>query len=410
MLSGAERLSRGGSTTIPIQDWTAELPFPVRNMLRRWRGLVGVMIGVGIALGVTMTVLGVARASVAYYTVEFRHSGADLYVVTQGGKLIPELPSDTPGTIKHARNTLSQIRALPDVQGALGVMTWSLLRDREGPKRSDQPAELIVSLGVEGDPAQIPNSLTMTEGRWMRRTDEIVLGPRLSRDKSLHVGDSLRLGGREFSIVGIGKLRGLGVGFAADSIAYLDYRVLRERGEIGDVMNLIAVDARDSAAARERIQEMESLSVFDPAQLIAQAEQVNTSTMVMSWILILLTLAIAGLFITTMLSHAVSERRIEFATLRAIGIPSRTILMTVGAEAVLVNAVGATIGTAISLLLGAWINAWGNSAYGIESLYIADAWLLGLMFALAIGLGAVSGLLPARQAIRVDPVEVLREA
>ena len=41
------------------------------------------MIGVGIALGVTMTLVAVANASIAYYTLDFRRSGADLYVVTR---------------------------------------------------------------------------------------------------------------------------------------------------------------------------------------------------------------------------------------------------------------------------------------------------------------------------------------
>ena len=36
--------------------------------------------------------------------------------------------------------------------------------------------------------------------------------------------------------------------------------------------------------------------------------------------------------------------------------------------------------------------------------------LFGLVFALALGLGLVAGLVPARQATGVDPVEVLREA
>ena len=64
-------------------SWLAGLPYPIRNTLRRWRSLVGMMIGVGIALGVTMTLVAVANASIAYYTLDFRRSGADLYVVTR---------------------------------------------------------------------------------------------------------------------------------------------------------------------------------------------------------------------------------------------------------------------------------------------------------------------------------------
>jgi putative ABC transport system permease protein len=99
----------------------------------------------------------------------------------------------------------------------------------------------------------------------------------------------------------------------------------------------------------------------------------------------------------------------EFATLRAIGMPSRTILAAVASEAVLVSGAAFFVGIAISLTFGWGINATVARQYGIESLYSADASLFGLVFVMALGLGLVAGLLPARQATRVDPVEVLRE-
>ena len=56
------------------------------------------------------------------------------------------------------------------------------------------------------------------------------------------------------------------------------------------------------------------------------------------------------------------------------------------------------------------IDAYLAPMYGIESLYAADAQLFASVLLLALGLGLISGLEPARQATRVDPVEVLREA
>ena len=50
------------------------------------------------------------------------------------------------------------------------------------------------------------------------------------------------------------------------------------------------------------------------------------------------------------------------------------------------------------------------AAYSLESLYSPSPGLFVLVAVLALVLGLVSGLFPARQATRVDPVEVLREA
>jgi len=48
--------------------------------------------------------------------------------------------------------------------------------------------------------------------------------------------------------------------------------------------------------------------------------------------------------------------------------------------------------------------------YGFETLYVTDLNLFLVVIGLSLGLGLLSGLLPARQATSVDPVEILREA
>lgn len=70
------------------------------------------MLGVGIALGIGMTILGITAAEVDLFSADYRESGADLYVVTQGGKIVAMLPGDSPGSIKQATGVLSQIRGV----------------------------------------------------------------------------------------------------------------------------------------------------------------------------------------------------------------------------------------------------------------------------------------------------------
>jgi putative ABC transport system permease protein len=261
---------------------------------------------------------------------------------------------------------------------------------------------------VDGDPLKIPNMLDIKEGRWLRRSDEVVIGPRLSRNKALRIGDAVRLGRRHFTVVGIGQLRGFG--FASDSVAYLDLFALRQQAELGDLVNIIAVDTDRPQETRERILELGALSVTSPTELVDQAREVFAADMVGHWIVNLFTLAIAALFVNNMLARSVSERRLEFATLRAIGVPDRTILLTVALDAMVIAVVATALGIGLATVLGAWFNSYLAESVGIETLYAADAALYLQVFALALGLGLVAGLFPARQATRVDPVEVLRQA
>ena len=388
--------------------WLSRLPYPLRNVLARWRGLIGMFVGVGIALGVGMAMLAVSNAGVDLFTADFLVSDADLYLVTEGGNPIPILPGDTPGTIESAGFTLASIRVLPAVRSAVGMLTWPLEREHPRARLRDRPTELFLVAGVDGDPTRIPDMLDLKAGRWLRRADEVVLGPTLAREKVLGIGNTLRLNGRDFTVVGIGKLRGFG--FGMDAVAYMDARSLHQRVAVGDVVQMIAVDADDVAQARGLIESMGSLAVFDAGQLVARAEEANESAILIRWVFSGLTLAIAALFVSNMLSRSVATRRMEFATLRAIGIPSRTILATVALEALLISAVSALIGIALSSAIGELINRQLAPLYGLDRLYSADAGLFATIVALALGLGLVAGLMPARQATRVDPVDVLREA
>ncbi len=388
--------------------WSERLPYPMRDTLRRWRELIGMVLGVGIALGIGMTFLGVSQAETDVFTADYRKSGADLYVTTQGGKLIAFLPGDTPGVIKQARHALAQIRAMPGVNAAIGYTSWSMERDQGGPRRRDEPTELVLTVGVDGDPTTIPDTAIIDRGRWPRRTDEVMIGAKVAKDKKLDVGDSIRLNDREFQITGVGKLRG--AGYHADAVVYMDWQALRQRADSGDNVNFIVVDTARPAETASRVQQLDAYTVRTPSDLVREANELASTGTALRFVLIGLTLMIAGLFVSNMLSHSVSERRMEFATLRAIGVPSTHILATIAAQAATISVVAWLVGLVVSFVLGSFINGIVAPQYGLESLYTADAQLFGMIFALALILGILSGLFPAHRATQIDPVIVLREA
>ena len=366
------------------------------------------IVGVGIALSIGMTLLAVISAEMDVLTGDYARSGFGVYAATQGGKIVAILPGDTPGTIQNARAVLAQVRAWPEVQSAIGAMTWTMTREDEGPRRRGEPADLLSVIGLNGDPTAVPGLLDLDAGRWVRGGNELVLGRMLARTRSLHIGDTLRLNGTTFTVVGIGSLHGFS-SFGQSAVAYMDYASLVQRAQLGNVVNVVAIQTAQPVVVRQRLDDLGGLSSWTPAQLAAQAQQANASGFAIDWVLILLTLGIAGLFVNTMLSHSVTERRAEFAVLRAIGFPTRWIVLTVALEAVMITVAAGVVAVAISLAMGAAINGLVASNYGLESLYRADAPLFLVIFLMAAGLGIVSGVVPARRAARVDPVEVLRE-
>jgi ABC-type antimicrobial peptide transport system permease subunit len=408
MSSHAEAVNLVTPICAPAIGWAARLPYPIRNAVGRWRTLLSMMLGVGIALSIGMTILAVISAEMDLLTGDYERSGVGLYVATQGGKIVAELAGDTPGSIQRASTVIAAVRSWPEVRSAIGALTWTMQRAPEGPRTRGQLTELISIIGINGDPTSVPGMLGLDAGRWLRGGNELVIGRTLARDKGIKVGDQLRLDGSTFFVVGVGHLRGFS-SFGQNSVAYMDYRTLQQHAQLADVLNVIAIQTDNPAQVAGRVDDLGGLSSWTPTELVARAQAASASGITIDWILILLTLGVAGLFVNTMLTHSVVERRAEFAVLRAIGFPSGWIVSTVALESLMITVAAGLIAVGISFVFGLLINATLAAQYGLDSLFRADPPLFMLIFGLAATLGVVSGVLPARKAASVDPVEVLRE-
>lgn len=394
------------------REWPRLLafPFPIRNAVRRWRGMVGMIIGVGLALGMVLTMMGILGTAMDAIMGDFAQSGANVYVIVNGGKLVQLKTADSPGTMDQASAVLSKINGMPGVTAAIGVLSSPMRQEKEGPQARYLPAEFVPAMAVDGDPTQFSNMVVMKEGRWLRRGNEIVLGPTLANVKSLKVGDSLRMNGQQYEIVGIGKLRGFGG--SGESVAYMDARALRQRGAIGDQANYIAVQTTAPAAVTGFITDFPALRAVEAHALYKEIRSSPDFSSASStyWLIDMIILFIAGMFVNNMLGRSVAERRMEFGTMRAIGVPGRSILLSVAAEALFIIVMAYWVGFGVSLILGTAVNGLLSPAYGLPPMFGVDPTSYTVIFFVAILMGLIAGFFPARGATKVDPLEVLREA
>src|SRR4051794_22199231 len=378
MSAQAEAVNLVTPSCVPAIGWAARIPYPIRNAVGRWRTLLSMMLGVGIALSIGMTILAVISAEMDLLTGDYERSGVGVYVATQGGKIVAELAGDTPGSIQRASTVVVAVRSWPEVRSAIGAVTWTMQREPEGPRTRGQLTELVSVIGIDGDPTSVPGMLVLDAGRWLRGGNEIVIGRALARDRRIKIGDQLRLDGSTFFVVGIGRLRGFS-SFGQNSVAYMDFRTLQQHAQLADVLNVIAIQPDQPARGSQRVDDLGGLSSWTPAELVAQAQAASANGITIDWILILLTLGVAGLFVNTMLTHSVLERRAEFAVLRAIGFPSRWIVLTVALESLSITVAAGVIAVAISMVFGWAINVTVAAQYGLESLFRVDSSLLLLI-------------------------------
>ena len=121
----------------------------------------------------------------------------------------------------------------------------------------------------------------------------------------------------------------------------------------------------------------------------------------------LLSLLVGGINIMNIMLVTVTERTREIGVRRAIGASPRTIQIQFLLEASLISLTGGVVG-----VLGGMGLCWLTSiiltkALGGWNLHI-ELWSIGLGLGLSLATGILFGLLPARRAAQLDPVEALR--
>lgn len=226
------------------------------------------------------------------------------------------------------------------------------------------------------------------------------------------LGKFIRVGGERYRIIGILSPKGQMLGFDLDDIVYID----AERAlSLFNRPGLMEIDLTYSAAfnseqisaiVREHLIDRHNNEDFS---LMTQDQMMST----LGRILDILKMSVAGLGtisllvgsigILTIMVTAVHERRTEIGLIRALGGSSRTISLIFLSESILLSVFGGLIGLFVALaILGTLRFFLPSFPVQLSPVYL----LLAVIIALVTGL--LSGLLPARQAAALNPIEALQ--
>jgi putative ABC transport system permease protein len=196
---------------------------------------------------------------------------------------------------------------------------------------------------------------------------------------------------------------------------YFHWKYLNENKTFRpDMVHWFVVKAADAAQSERIAHAIDAISANSDHETRAQTEQAFQASFIkqLANIGLIVTSIMGAVFFTLLLltgntmMQAVRERTSELAVLKTLGFSSRSVLLMVLAEGVLMLLIGGVIGMALVAVLVSGMAASTGGMMPIHGIG-AGTWERGI--ALMVLIGLVVGALPALRAMRLDIVDALRE-
>jgi MacB-like periplasmic core domain/FtsX-like permease family len=322
------------------------------------------------------------------------------------------------------RRTIEAIRRVPGVALVQAQVMMPFNPGTSALFSVNQELVLGVDLDVPSPNRNYP-TLPLAHGRDLAPQDRgrAVVGAELAAGQTLRPGSRLRIGARDFEVVGIldrlltapDRFAIVPIENARELWLALDPTVnalFRVGGGLApeDLNTGAAVGWTDGvdpdALAAHIRREIPGVNVTAPGEV---ARQLSASTAFFRWLMLGIAgigLLIGGLSLSNTVAAATFERIRDFGIKQALGATDLQLLREVLRESLAVSLGGGVLGTAIALLVGAAFNA--RAAQAGQQLFLFSGRLVGFALGFAVALGAIAGTYATMRILRVPPAEAIR--
>ncbi|MFH1175466.1 MAG: ABC transporter permease [bacterium] len=278
---------------------------------------------------------------------------------------------------------------------------------------------------IDVDNMEIEQGRMYTENEERSMARVAVLGSDIKEKlfgKEDPIGQSIKIKGKQFKVVGTLKSRGGMAFFNFDEMLYIPLKTLQKQISGVDYVSFISVKAKSGVDLDRATSEIADIlrirhSIDDPQKddfsVTTMEEAMESVGTILDAVEILLlgiaaiSLLVGGVGIMNVMYVNVKERTFEIGLRKALGASPRSILAQFLWEALLVSLLGAVLGIAGAAVLSAGIAKFAISKHFSWKFTIPIiSIILAVGFSMAVGL--LFGFLPAKSASKKDAVEALR--
>jgi putative ABC transport system permease protein len=382
-----------------------------------------ILTSLGIIIGVTSVILltSIGNGLQIYINQQFESMGSNM-VFIMPGKLFNDKGGFNGGASARFVTTTFTERDLKNLKRELKnteIMQINIMASTEIKHNKVIKKDMSV-VGTTENYGKLLNSLPKGDnGSWFTKEDYdksanvAVLGYKIAQDlfpDFSPINKTININARNFKVIGVIDKKGSSFGGPdEDNYVYAPFKTVANMIgknniqeiviKVNDKTQIENVKNQAKTIMLKKYKE-DSFSVFDSSQLLSSINSIiGILTVALSGIAAI-SLVVGGIGIMNIMLVSVTERTKEIGLRKAIGAYPQAILIQFLIESVILSALGGGIG----ILLGA-LGTWA-----INTAFPARITLSSVLLAFGVSslVGIIFGVVPARKASKLSPIEALR--
>lgn len=381
--------------------------------MRSWLTILGIVIGIMLVVIILALSNGI-KNTIAGALQTF---GSDLIIIFPGKENNP-IVGFLAGQ-KFKERDLSDLEKINGVRFAVPMGIGNLNIEYKGEVKSTMIHAANWKKYVEV--LESSQGIKLEKGRWPENdaVSETVLGHLVAKTlfkKAVSAGDEVIIKSKRFKVVGI--LSEIGEQML-DNVVFLSLDMLGNltdsrgassalvKAAPGADINLVAQQVKFQLSKQEVVRDF---SVLTPDKADRLIDNVISIVELVLMIIALVSLVVGAVGIMNTMFTSVLERTKQIGIMKAVGASGDAILSLFLIESGMIGLVGGALGVILGLI-ASYIIGLIAAAFGVRGLFsFATLDFLGFFVVLFLTfiIGVLSGVLPARQAAKLEPAEALR--
>lgn len=382
--------------------------------IRSWLTIIGIIIGIMLVIIILSLSSGIQNAVLK----TLQNFGSDLIFVYPGKETLPF--AGIAGGQKFRENDLIDLNGINGIKFVMPMNIASLNVEFYGEKKSvlfhSQPWREMKIISEES------KGLKLIDGSWPTNDDnyEIMLGYRAAFKlfkNNPKINGNIIVKGKRFKVAGIFSEVGIQ---DEDNQMYMSLKKMQElislprvassaiiKIENGSNSDLIVRQINYQLSKQEVVKDFSILSQEKAGRLVGNVLSIIEFALM---IIAFISLLVGAVGIMNTMYTSVLERTKQIGIMKAIGAPSESIMTLFLIESGLIGLIGGIIGTIFGIFFSYLIGAIA-ALFGIKELFsfiLLDYFGFLSILIITFITGIVAGVLPARQAAKMEPAEALR--